>query len=266
MIKFTPIEEAFSITGFYSAIKFDWNDQFVFNGESHGFWEAVFVESGEVEVTEDENVYVLGAGNMIFHAPMEFHRIKSSGGTEPKGFIFSFDASGALPETIKSGIFTLEPSQIDRFKSISEKIYAIFYGESSQLLATEVKALLTAFIIKLASKQAISGGSMTQSAMEYRRIVSFMTLGVCENLTLADVARECNVSVSYVKLLFNSYAGISPKNYFNQLRIRRATEFLTEGLSVTEVSEKMNFSSANYFSSFYKKHTGITPSERQKSS
>ena len=66
------------------------------------------------------------------------------------------------------------------------------------------------------------------------------------------------------KLLFNTYAGISPKSYFNQLRLRHANELLSIGLSVTEVAELMNFSSPNYFSAFYKKHTGISPSERQK--
>ncbi len=264
MLKLIPIETAFNIKGFYSAIKFDWNEDFVFNGESHDFWEAVFVESGEVEVTEDENIYVLGAGNIIFHAPMEFHRIKSSGGSSPNGFIFSFSASGELPEAIKGGVFTLEPSHIGRFKNICDKIYDLMQGEGSPLLGTETGALLTAFIIKLSSRQAVSGGSMTQSAIEYRRIVSFMSQRVCDNLTLADIAGESNVSVSYIKLLFNTYAGISPKFYFNQLRIRRATELLCEGISVTEVSDKMNFSSPNYFSAFYKKHTGLSPSEIQK--
>ena len=264
MLKLVPIEETFSIKGYYSAIRFDWSDDFVFSGESHGFWEAVFVESGEVEVTEDENVYVLGAGNIIFHAPLEFHRIKSSGGTKPKGFIFSFLTSGELPEAIKGGVFTLEPSHIGRFTRLSDKIYEFVHGGESTLLGLETGALLTEFIIKLSSKQAISGGSMTQSAAEYRRLVSFMSEKVTENLTLSDIAEQNNVSISYVKLLFSTYAGISPKAYFNQLRVRRATELLGEGLSVTEVADLLNFSSPNYFSAFYKKHTGLSPSEKQR--
>ena len=264
MLELVPIEPLFSVKGFYSAFKFDWNDRYVFNGESHGFWEAVYVESGEVEVTEDENVYVLGAGNMIFHAPLEFHRIKSSGGSSPKGFIFSFLTSGELPEAIKGGVFTLDPSNEDRFKAISEKIYTFVKEDASFLLGTETAALLTEFIIKLSSKQSVSGGSMTQSAVEYRRIVSFMSENICENLTLSDIAKDNNVSVSYLKLLFSNYAGISPKSYFNQLRVRHASDLLKAGIPVTEVSDKMNFSSPNYFSSFYKKHTGISPSEQQK--
>ena len=264
MLNLVPIEPVFTVDGLYSAIKFDWSRDFVFNGESHGFWEAVFVESGEVEVTEDENVYVLGSGNIIFHAPMEFHRIKSAGGTEPRGFIFSFLTSGELPEAIKSGVFTLDPSQISRFLKISDKIYEFVNHAPSPLNGTDIAACLTEFIINLSSRQAISLGSVNRSAAEYRRIVSFMSDRVLDNLTLSDIAKENNVSVSYLKLLFSNYAGLSPKSYFNQMRLRRATELLNEGHSVTEVSDKMNFSSPNYFSAFYKNHTGLTPTEQQK--
>jgi AraC-like DNA-binding protein len=127
-----------------------------------------------------------------------------------------------------------------------------------------VGALLSAFLIKLGLRSVVSGISMAQSATEYRNIVSHMSQNVHLNLTLSDIARENNVSISYVKLLFSTYAGISPKSYFNQLRLRRASEQLDEGRSVTEIATAMNFSSPSYFSAFYKRHTGISPSVQQK--
>ena len=266
MLRHVPINGCFEITGFYSAIKFNWSDNFVFNGESHPFWEAVFVESGEVEVTEDENVYTLGAGNLIFHAPMEFHRIKSAHGSTPSGFIFSFTAQGQLPDTLRSGVFTLDPSMIKSYGVICEMIHRFYHFEPLPLLGQDAGARLSSFLIKLDSRGVSLGESMSQSAMEYRRLVSFMSQNVCRNLTLSEVAQENNVSISYVKLLFGTYAGISPKNYFNQLRLKKAGELLSSGMSVTEVAGTMNFSSPNYFSVFYKKSAGISPSEMQKSS
>lgn len=264
MLKFVKVDREFCIEGFYSAIRFDWSDKFVFSGESHNFWEAVYVESGEVEVTEDENVYTLGAGNLIFHAPNEFHRIKSSGGSSPKGFITSFVVGGALPRSLMGGVFALEPSQSKKYLDICRKIHDFYHGDLTQMAGQETADLFSAFLINLGTKTAQEGVSMTQSATEYRHLVSFMTENVCENLTLEDIARENNVSISYLKLLFKSYAGISPKGYFNQLRVRRATELLESGLPSGSVSEIMNFSSPNYFSVFYKKYTGISPSEKLK--
>ena len=264
MVSFKPINNAFKIDGLYSAFAFDWDDSFVFTGENHNFWEAVFVESGEVEVTEDENVYILGKGDLIFHAPMEFHRIKSAHGSSPRGFIMSFAVTPTLPKSISSGVFSLDPTQISEYAAICKKASDFDLHPERELLGHEISSRLSAFMIGLCSKSTASGASMSQSAIEYRRIVSFMLENPCENLTLSEIAKKNNVSVSYVKLLFSTYAGISPKAYFNQLRVRRATELLGEGISVTEVADLLNFSSPNYFSAFYKKHTGLSPSELQK--
>ena len=264
MLQLMPIDRLFSIEGFFSAFQFDWDESFVFNGESHPFWEAVYVLSGEVEVTEDENVYILGEGNLIFHAPMEFHRIKSAQGSSPSGYIISFGTSGCLPEHLSEGVFHLEPSARQEYEEICERARHFMSSPEDRLGGQQLASLLDVFLIRLNEKTATGRRSMTQSAAEYRRIVSFMSERVCENLTLTDIAKANNVSISYVKLLFSTYAGISPKSYFNQLRARRASELLCNGLSVTEVSDVMNFSSPNYFSAFYKKHTGLSPSDMQK--
>ena len=53
-------------------------------------------------MTEDERVYTLKEDSIIFHAPMEFHRIKSAGGSSPSVRVMSFTASGELPDQLKS--------------------------------------------------------------------------------------------------------------------------------------------------------------------
>ena len=88
------IERKFAITAFYSSLNYSWDESFVFNGERHKMWEIVCVLSGKVEVTEDEKIYQLEKNNMIIHAPWEFHRIRSAGGTSPRLYVMSFYAEG----------------------------------------------------------------------------------------------------------------------------------------------------------------------------
>ena len=202
---------------------------------------------------------------------MEFHRIKSSGGTCPSGFITSFCASGDLPEAIRRGVISPGDELIDFYERFAKKASLFISDESSGELGFESAALLSAFIANIGYREASDGShfqnstSLTASAFEYRKIVSFMFKNVCQNLSLDDVAKQNNISVSYLKLLFNTYAGISPKKYFNNLRLRHATRLLSEGKAITDVSDTMNFSSPNYFSYFYKKNTGRAPSEHRKS-
>ena len=260
------IDKKFDIRAFYSAFKFQWDKNFVFSGESHEPWEIVFVTDGRVEVTEDEKIYRLGAGDMILHAPWEFHRIRSSEGTSPCVMVMAFLASGELPSKLKNGIFSLDRMLFGEYLEVFESIYKVISKKSeNEYCATEAAALLTSFLIRLSKKlndetQPIS----TVSAREYKSAVFAMNEGICENLTLTDIAQSCNVSVSYLKLLFDKYAGVSPKSYYSKLRIQHACELLKSGMSVTATADAMNFSSPNYFCVFFKRHMGISPFEYQK--
>lgn len=280
-----PINRRFLIDGIYTSYRFLWDESFVFTGESHDFWEIIFVKSGKVEITEDENIYTLGEGNAILHAPMEFHRIKSAGGTHPTVLVLTFSHIGEIPSGLREGVFTLDAPLAAEFEALNgaamkfikeaEKAVAKAHpsdgGEAkppsteNAIFGQELADRLSLFLIKLSSRVSARGGaSMTQSAVEYRKIISFMTEHVSENLSLTELAEENNISVSYVKLLFSTYAGISPKSYFNQLRLRHATELLKSGKTVAEVSDLMGFSSPSYLSAFVKRLSGAPPTVHQK--
>ena len=263
MVKFTPIRNIFEIEGFCSAFKFSWKENFIFSGERHNFWEIVYVKSGEVEITEDENIYTLRAGEVIIHAPMEFHRVKSSGGTSPTGYILSFSTAGELPAPLTEGVFMLDAVQIEEYERICSLAIGFVENSLDARLGQEASLSLSSFIMRLERELGTGSLSKTRSAEQYRLIVSFMGEHVTENLTVEDIANSLAVSVSYIKLLFKTYAGVSPKSYFNDLRLKKAFSLLESGSSVSEISYLMNFSSPSYFSSFCKKRVGEPPT-RQK--
>lgn len=86
-----------------------------------------------------------------------------------------------------------------------------------------------------------------------------MKESVRENLSLEDIAQRKHTSVSYIKYLFHRYAGVGAKQYYATIRLNEAIKLLEEGEAVTEVSAKLNFSSPEYFSLFFKKQTGLPP-------
>jgi AraC-like DNA-binding protein len=262
------VEKIFDVKGFYSAFRFEWDFDFVFSGERHDFWEVVFVENGRVEATEGENVYLLGEGNVIIHAPMEFHSIRSASGTSPKGYIITFDVRGELPTELKNGVFSLSKSEAEEFISVCRKVVNYHALESCPSIyqGQEVASLWTALLIKLAKNTALEKTFAGGGAAEYKKLVSEMILHVCDNLTLSDFANLCNMSVSNVKHLFKRYANVSPKSYYDHLRADRAAELLQSGVTVSQVAQMMNFSSAGYFTVFFKRYYGKNPLEYQKNS
>ncbi len=99
-----------------------------------------------------------------------------------------------------------------------------------------------------------------------KKIIETINKNAYKNISIADIASINYISESYVKLLFHRYAGTSQKQYYTNLRIYEASKLLKEGLCVKDVAERMKFSSPNYFSTFFREHTGITPIKYKKES
>ena len=78
------------------------------------------------------------------------------------------------------------------------------------------------------------------AAREYRRIVTAMTERIYENIGLEEIAAAANISVSYLKLLFKMYSGTSAKLYWLRLRCNEAVKLLQQGVSPTEIADRMN--------------------------
>ncbi len=254
----------FKITAFHSAFDFKWDSSFNFMGERHGFWEIVTVCSGKVEITEDEKIYVLSAGDMICHAPLEFHRIRSYGDTEPHVLVTAFEHDGILPEKLADGPFTLSADELAQYSMIFKKLHEWFNEETDgrETVGAMTGLSLSDFILRLSSEHTpVKAASTSGRAREYQQIVKIMQNAVYDNLSLSDIARCAAVSVSTVKSLFFTFLGISPIKYYSLIQIDEAKKLLSEGFSVNETSEKMNFSSPNYFCSFFKRIVGCTPAK-----
>ena len=254
-----PITEGFRITALYHLL-FDrkFASDMSFGGEAHDFYEIVFVESGEIEVTEDEKVYRLGEGDLILHAPMEFHRIRSSGGTEPRVLNLSFAAEGRLPEELTGGVFALDAERRAEFLEVFRFANDTWrQNTAAAAVSAEMQARLTLFLLHLEKGRAQE--DKTAPVRAYRTLVRLMSETVGDNLSLEEIAARSFLSTSYVKALFHRYAGIGPRAYYNALRLRACCRLLGEGLSVAEVSERMHFSSPNNFIRFFKSKTGTTP-------
>lgn len=259
MIREVP--HLFFINGFYMPYDFRWDEYFEFLGEKHDSWEVVYVLEGEVECTEDARIYHLKPGDMLFHAPMEFHKIRSYAHTAPHVFVFSFESSGNLPESLKNGVIALSQEERHIYERLFYRAKDIYEEKLTAPDAAFLCSLeLTAFFFRVAlGHEATEKLSPSRPAREYHKLVLAMSRGVRENYTLQDFAEQCNVSVSYIKDLFQRYAGVSPKAYYARLRCEEAVRMLEQGLTVQETAEAMHFSSPGYFSEFFKKHMQLPP-------
>ena len=256
----TDIQKPFELTAFFTVFRQTHEAGFTYPGESHRFWEIVYVAAGGIQAIENTEVYELKEGDMILHAPMEFHSIRNHRDTPAKVLITTFSVAGTLPDSLSGGIFALSAKERAEYETLFRRLESFWTQPTDGLDGLLCANRLSAFLIELAGSSSAQRMVSSHSALEYRRVMQAMNENLYTNCTLHELAQELSISVSYMKMLFQRYGGISPKAYYSQLRCNEAVRLLQSGLPAAEVAEKMNFSSPNYFSTFIRRQTGSLPS------
>lgn len=243
---------------------------FYFPGESHDFWEAVFVCDGNVTATADERIYRLNSGKLLFHKPMEFHRIWTDAENAPHLMILSFKASGSGMRRFENCCFELNLNQRKRIAEITSFFPRPPYTddeivETDPLTLNRAATLLEALLLDLMDRSEYSGHAMTGDEIQYARIVNVMKQNCDRTLSVEELAKLCNLGVSNMKRIFAGFSDVGIAKYFLSLKVRRAMELLDEGLSASKVAEALDFSEISYFYTVFKRETGMTPTQYKKS-
>lgn len=81
-----------------------------------------------------------------------------------------------------------------------------------------------------------------------------------EPMDINTLCKLCHLSRSSLFELFKRRTGVSPITYKHNVMIQHALDMLTHtDLSVDEISQRVGFSSSNYFRTIFHKLTGKTP-------
>ena len=266
-----PIQDMISIKSLFTFFRRTLPQDFHFSGEAHDFTEVVCIIGGRVGITADKNIYVLSTGQMIVHAPNEFHTLWPDN-EEAEAIIFSFRAD-AFPMLEKS-VFTLNTQQISQLCSLYKRAQDVFSLTDIHVTGVRkhreaeasiiIKQLEILLLNILATEDTAAPYHDSQSAENYVRIVNAMEAAIGAPLNIEQLALECNLSVSTIEKTMHRYMGCGAIAYFNNMRMKRAAALLDAGKSVKEVSAELGFSCQNYFSSAFKKWAKRSPSSLRK--
>ena len=261
-----PVKETVRLSSLFTFFRKTYSLDFTFQGESHDFYEVVCVLDGKAGITAGKNVYTLSAGQMILYPPAEFHAIWSDYGSSPEILIFSFRAE-KFPE-IQDRIYALTPEQIEEIKALysaAERAFVLedinVKGVRSQAAAEKIVRRLEIFLLSVLD----TGNGRTEklnsrSGENYYHIVSVMEKNLEREMAADSLAKQCGMSVPALEKTVKKYTGHGAMKYYNELKMRKATELLKDGKSVKEVALSLGFSDQNYFSLRYKKWAGVPPS------
>lgn len=99
-----------------------------------------------------------------------------------------------------------------------------------------------------------------------QQILQLIESSYCTDISVAYISEKVYLTPNYISLLFKKETGRTITEYITDIRIEKAKDLLTTtDLRVMEVAEKVGYSNQYYFSSVFKKKTGLQPKQFQKS-
>ena len=82
------------------------------------------------------------------------------------------------------------------------------------------------------------------------------------DLSLNEVAAQANLSASHFSVVFSQETGQTFKEYLTEIRINKAKELLRmTSLRAADIAYQVGYNDPHYFSSVFKKNTGLSPIE-----
>ena len=271
------IEEKIRITDMYTLFDDHFENTYSFPGETHDFWECLYVIRGKVCVSGNERVYNMSENEMVFHKPLELHKfyVDSEDGAEL--LIFSFSAVGELLEFFKNKVVRLTNEQNEIMESFRSFLDAHndYYSKKrnnrkylmneSPIYLQMITTYINQLLLSIYDDNLSTKVSNSPDAKIFKKAVKYMEMNLAKNLSISNVSDYCNVSPTGLKRVFFKYSGLGVHKYYVMMKINKAAKLLKAGKSVTEISEKLNFSSQGYFSSVFKREKGISATDYVKS-
>lgn len=273
------------ITIFYMELSKD----FLYNGESHDFWEMVYIDKGEMICTADKSKFTLKSGELTFHRPNEFHNLSGNQSSAPNVSILTFECHSREMRRFEGKIFHLSSEEKTLLSSIFEEGLSCFRlkDPSNPLLQTlekldnapfgseqMIKNLLEIFLIKLSRHKDVLTKKSRQNfqidgvtiSREVKEILDYIEAHIYERITIADIACAMKKSESTVKKLFSTYHSGGIINYFNARKIKEARRLIREEeYNFSQIASLLRFDTPQYFSNCFKMYTNMTPSEYKSS-
>ncbi len=265
----------------YTVHYFEFFKDYVFPGETHGFWELLYVDKGEVICEDGREKLLLKRGDMVLHKPDKWHSMRSDGINASNIAVITFSCDTKCISSLAGRVI---PTDYE-----SRRLIARIVEEYSRAFVTPLNDVHTGYMVPADDVPIGSAQLIVQYICEllimilrrdivhnntgitYNRLdtnasvnalVEYMRDNITRMITMDELASVARVNTVTVNRLFTSQLSITPMKYFIRLKVEEAKKHLRENnYNVTQISEILGYANVHYFSKQFKKETGMSPTE-----
>lgn len=243
----------------------------------HDCHQILYIAAGSATIQVNERIWQAGPGSLTVFSRYEHHRIT---GCSPDYRRFILDISPQIPLSGESRyrIFSLLFNRPEGFRNVLDmqensadlqSLLTRMVEEKGQngLLAEEMLTLQLQQLLILVCRRfpELLRSDSDPAFQTVYRIQSRFEKDLTAPVTLEQLAKELDLSVSSLSHQFKRITGTSVMGYLTSCRIAAAKKYLAGShMPIGEIVETCGFSDASNFSRLFKKQTGCSPSAFRK--
>lgn len=252
---------------------------------SHSFLEFTYIESGMMEHTFDGEIATLKAGDYFIVDYGTRHQYRAVGDTKLNviNFLFYPDfvdrtlgRSESFEKVVNSYFIRFRYQSLNcsptgiAFHDDDGEIYKIVqqitkeYAEEKEGFLECIRCLVVQMFIIIMRKIGRCEGAKNESTI-IQEITEYMKNNYAERISLSDMAKRYNYSLSHISKKFAEEMGCGFTQYLQRIRIEQSCRLLETGeYLVREVAELVGYGDIKFFNKVFKDTLGITPREFKK--
>ncbi|MBO5316316.1 MAG: helix-turn-helix transcriptional regulator [Clostridia bacterium] len=210
---------------------------------------------GDATFTHGGNTYHTGKNDLIYVPKNYGYTIDAK--KDEHVLVIHFDIIDASFDEIE----TFSPINPNVFVDLFEKIHQVWYKKA---IGYEYK--MDSIFSKILENIEIQTFKQIHSMKhDFASLLDYIHSNFTDtSLNVELLAKKLNISATYLRKLFKENLETTPLKYLNDLRIEYATALLESGYyTIEEVAEMSGFSDPKYFSTNYKKNTGMSPIKKK---
>ncbi len=146
--------------------------------------------------------------------------------------------------------------------------------EDTVVFEVAEEALIASYILRFLSYMVshhskVQNVSVSKKEETTKAIENYLFLHYNDpTLSMEEVAKHFSFSTSYLTRLFKESAGITPTQYIDEIRMKKAIELLNHPvLSIGQIAEAVGYQNQFYFTRRFRKFFGMPPTQyKQKNS
>ena len=262
------IEHKLRVDALYTFFYHEKEQGFLFPGESHPMLELTYVDQGSLHSVADGQDLLLKQGDMVIYGPNQWHMQYADVDVAPRYVTLTFDLRDDVIQPLVNRKFTASRQVVALLRQMLRE-----HEQLDEFSNDMIIAQLNMVLLELMREAAAPSNAKLQTSNAIhseneiiRKAQQYISSHIREKLSVPLVARQVDVSPSYLTALFHKNLQISPGEYIRRIKLQESKQMIRENdLNFTEIAAALQYSTVHHFSRQFKEKFGITPTEYAKS-